>query len=54
MSFKRVDRNELARMLTEVEGLKKQISIAQMKEVIRDYNQNLDLEEVISIWQQYN
>lgn len=50
----KINRNEIARDLAEMEGLKNQINIGDIKELMRVYNTSLTLEEVVKLWLAYN
>ncbi len=49
----KINRNVIAKELSEMEGLKDQMSIAQIKEIMRVYNEFLTLPELIKIWFAY-
>lgn len=46
--------NVIAQDITEREGLKKNISIAQVKEVLKILFTQYELEEVVKMWIKYN
>ena len=46
--------NKIAAIITKKEGLKKQISIAQIKEILRIIFRDFDLETIIKIYSKYN
>lgn len=50
----KVNRNNLAKEITEFEELKEQVSIAQIKEILKIIFERYDLEEIVEIWQAYN
>jgi hypothetical protein len=51
---KPINLNDLAFDIVSKEGLKKQISIAQVKEVLKIVFTELSLEEVCKVWFKYN
>jgi len=46
--------NKIAVAITKKEGLKKQISIAQIKEILRTIFKGYSLETIIKIYSKYN
>lgn len=50
----KINRNVIAKEISEMEGLKDQVGIGNIKEMMRVYNEFLTLPEVIKIWFAYN
>jgi hypothetical protein len=50
----KINLNEVAEWVTESEGLKQELSIAQIKEVIRVLFTESSLEDIIKIWFKYH
>lgn len=46
--------NQLAKEIAKEEGLKKQVSIAQIKEILRLVFEDYALEDIVEIWLKYN
>lgn len=49
-----VNLNQIAKELTLIEGLKESVSIAQIKEILKELFEYYSLEEIVEIWQKYN
>lgn len=50
----RINRNQLAQEIASMEGLKDQVSIGQIKEILKIMFEGYSLEEVVKVWQAYN
>lgn len=50
----KINLNEIADEVTRVEGLKKQISVAQVKEVLRIVFKYYTLEKIVAMWMKWS
>lgn len=49
-----INLNDVAKTVTLQEGLKKKLTIADVKEVLKVYNEIYGLEIIVEVWQKYN